>query len=202
MIRLAILIPTMPEREEFKNRVVTELNRQINQLPRPSEVVIMDNLSNRGDKTTGQKRNELIEDAVKAGAEYIAFMDDDDMPGPAYIDRFMTGIALGFDCCTVRGQYYENGKKGNPFYHYINCVNPANGKIEWWQDQSMYHRMPNHLNCIKLDLVKDIKFPDQVFGEDGQWSEKIRDAGVLKNEFDVGEIIYHYFSGNPKHEVK
>ncbi len=58
--------------------------------------------------------------------------------------------------------------------------------------------MPNHLNFQKLSLVKDIPFPDQVFGEDGKQSYAMRDAGIFKTEYKIPEVIYHYFNGEPK----
>ena len=55
---------------------------------------------------------------------------------------------------------------------------------------------------MKLDLIKDFKFQDKVFGEDMTWAEEINNAGVFKTMYPIPEIIYHYFSGNPKNEIK
>jgi GT2 family glycosyltransferase len=184
-IDLAILIPTKTNRAHLLQRLQTELDKQ-----RAGKDVILlineDNGAENGGKTTGQKRNELMDTAANFGAKYIAFFDDDDLPGPNYITRMLEGIELGVDCCSLWGQIYWEGKPGKPFHHSIIHK-------EWYEDQKYYYRMPNHLNCIKLDLVKDIKFPNQNFGEDGKWSYAVRDAGVLQYEYKIEEVIYHYY---------
>lgn len=200
-MKFAILIPTLTERTQLKERVNNVLNAQINKLPNPSLVRIFTNEDQR-QKATGIKRNELVADAIQAGFTHGAFMDDDDLPGATYIQRAIEFMESGLDCAELWGQIYFNGKAGNPFHHFINCINPLNGKIEWWQDNQFYYRMINHLNFVKLDLVKDIPFPDQVFGEDGKQSEAMRDAGIFKTMYPIPEVIYHYFVGEPKEEIK
>jgi GT2 family glycosyltransferase len=178
---LAILIPTLSSRKHLLARAQAELDKQ-----RAGHNVILLINEDQGEKTTGCKRNELIEVAANLGVKYIAFFDDDDMPGENYIKRMLEGIALDVDCCSLWGQIYWEGKKGKPFHHSILHK-------EWREDSKYYYRCINHLNCVKLDLVKDIRFPDQVFGEDGQWSYAVRDAGVLKTEYKIEEVIYHYY---------
>jgi hypothetical protein len=203
-MKLAILIPTIHEREGLRHRLIRELEVQIGQNIRAidyhKEIDIIINVDGR-EKLIGQKRNELIQRAVEKKAEYIAFFDDDDLPGPTYIKRGLEVAESGMDCGELWGQIYWDGKPGNPFHHFINCVNPANGKIEWWQDDKFYYRMINHLNFQKLSLVKDIPFPEKNFGEDGVQSELMRDAGVFKTMYPIPEVIYHYFNGTPKHAL-
>lgn len=199
-MKLSILIATLTERAPLKERVIAELNRQIAELNVGDQVIIC-TAEDQRQATTGFKRNELIKMAVKIGAKVIAFIDDDDLPGPTYIKRGLEVVESGMDCGELWGDIYFNGKKGNPFHHFIDCVNPATGKIEWWQDGKFYYRMINHLNFQKLSLVKDIPFPDQVFGEDGKQSEAMRDAGIFKTMYPITETIYHYYCGEPKHAL-
>ena len=90
-MKLGILIPTLDSRIDLFKRVSDELGRQIDELYShlpPREVVSIIHLADSGKHTTGKKRNALIELAVKEyKPEYIAFFDDDDMPGPTYIKR-------------------------------------------------------------------------------------------------------------------
>jgi hypothetical protein len=144
--------------------------------------------------STGSKRNELIAEAIKCWYEYVAFIDDDDMVGETYLQRGMEVVASGMDCGELVGQIYFSGKKGMPFHHYIDCTHA-------WEDDKQYHRPANHLNFWKLDLVKDFKFQDKVFGEDMTWAMEIKQAGVFKTMYPIPEIIYHYYSGEPKHEI-
>jgi len=151
-------------------------------------------LRDNGELTTGAKRNQLIEAAIERKAEYIAFHDDDDLPGITYIKRGLEVAESGMDCGELYGQIYWDGKKGMPFHHYLGCTHA-------WQDDKEYHRPPNHLNFMKLDLVKDFKFQDKSFGEDMTWAMEIQNAGVLKTMYPIPEVIYHYYVGNPKHEL-
>lgn len=188
MTKLAILICTLPERERSFNRLIEVLQHQRKRLRNPQDVHIVYNDVAKGIETTGKKRNDLVQRAIEIEAKYIAHHDDDDLPGVNYLKRQLEGIELNVDCCSLIGQIYWSGKPGKPFYHSIE-------NKEWWEDNQKYYRMPNHLNCQKLELVKDIPFPDQVFGEDGKQSYAMRDAGIFKTEHKIEEVIYHYYCG-------
>lgn len=205
MCKFCILIPTLPERKPLRDRLIIEILRQMNALNLSggvnepdrkgleTDVCILINEDNR-EKTTGKKRNELIQQAVEYGACAVAFVDDDDLIGPTYIQRAMEFANSDCDCAELFGQYYENGKKGNPFHHSLKYDH-------WFQDEKMYYRNPNHLSFLRLDKVKHIKYPDITVGEDGQYSISLHQADVLKTEYPIPEIIYYYFAGNPKHEL-
>jgi hypothetical protein len=181
MTKLAILIPTLTKRSHLLDRVVKELDKQ-----RAGKDVILLINEDKGEKTTGQKRNELIETAVNLGVQYISFVDDDDMIGPTYIQRGLEVVESGLDCGELWGNYYQKGKLIKPFHHSIIHK-------DWYEDRNNYYRMPNHLNFQRLEKVKDIKFPNQVFGEDGKQSYAMKDAGVLKTEYKITDILYHYY---------
>lgn len=202
-MKLAILTPTLDQGvvtgsgrigdRKLLERMAEMLDAQIDKLPigdQANHYIYPDDAK----LTTGYKRNALIEMAKVWEADYIAFIDDDDLPGPTYIEKVFEGIRAGADCCELWGQIYWDGVKGKPFHHSI-------VHKEWWEDDKFYYRMPNHLNAIKLACVKDIPFPDQSFGEDGKWSYAVRDAGVLKTEHPIKDIIYHYFCGKIKNPV-
>lgn len=204
-MKFAVLIPTLPERKELLQRVINVLLAQMNDLdllggvnekdaPECEMDVSILIYSDNREKTTGEKRNELVEWAIEFGAKGIAFIDDDDLVGPTYIKRAMEFVDSGMDCAELFGQYYENGKKLNPFHHSLKYDH-------WFQDAKMYYRNPNHLSFLRLDKVKDIKYPHITIGEDGQYSIALQKAGVLKTEYPIPEIIYYYYAGNPKHEL-
>lgn len=189
-MKLAILIPTTPDRQQLLDRLVNELEKQIGTTKGVHIHIIEDNY----EQTTGAKRNELIKRACEQGAEAIAFHDSDDMPGETYIQRGLEFADSGMDCAELWGQIYWNGKKGMPFYHYLGCTHA-------WQDNEKYHRPPNHLNFWKLDLIKDFKFQDKTFGEDMTWAMEIQNAGIVKTMYPIPEIIYHYFCGEQKQAI-
>ena len=183
---LAILIPTLNEREQLFNRLLEQLNNQ----RAGKECIIIPNFDDR-EKSTGVKRNECLDKAREANASHVAFFDDDDLPGPNYIDLQMEVVHGNYDCGSLWGQYWENGKMSNPFHHSIIYD-------KWFQDSKYFYRNPNHLNCIKLELLNDIRFQDKTIGEDGHYSIDLHKAGLLKNEFQINEIIYYYFAGGKK----
>lgn len=190
---LAILIPTTPDRDILLQRLLEELQRQATELKATSkdvDFIILETPKHNKETNEfshGAKRNQLIQMAVERGAKAIAFHDDDDMPGPTYIKRGLEFVESGMDVSELWGQIYFKGVKGNPFHHSLIHK-------EWWQDDKFYYRMPNHLNFQKLELTKQVPFPDQGFGEDGKQSYAMRDAGIFKTEFKIPEIIYNYFT--------
>lgn len=192
---LAILIPYTPDRQRLYDRVAAQIIEQRKHHP----VIVLTKVSkhsNEGGPTTGQKRNALLDAARDHNASHIAFVDSDDLVSPRYIDAVMPAVYGDYDCAELWGQYYENGKQMNPFHHSIK-------HDHWWQDDRFYYRNPNHLNVIKLDLLKDIRFQDKTVGEDGHYSIDLQKAGVLKKEYPVNEIIYYYFAGrNKNHELE
>jgi glycosyltransferase involved in cell wall biosynthesis len=178
---LAILIPTLSERQQLFNRVMAALDKQ-----RVGKNVIIIYSEDSKQFTTGGKRNALIQAAVQQNADYVCFMDDDDLPGETYIQRGIETMNSGLDCGELWGNYYVRGKLIKPFHHSIVYK-------DWYEEKSHYCRMPNHLNFQKLSLIKDIPFPEQNFGEDGKQSYAMKDAGVFKTEYKIQDIIYHYY---------
>lgn len=190
----AILIATMPERKNLLHRLLNALDS----LPFDDEYLIIINNTKsekHGGPTTGRKRNDLVDAAIKAGATHIGFFDDDDLPAQNYLVRNLEATKGDYDTAELWGQYYEHGKLMNPFHHSIKYD-------KWWQDDKFYYRCNNHLNCMKLEKVKDFKFLDRTFGEDGNWAMDIQKAGVLKTEYPVKEIIYHYFHGKRNYAIE
>lgn len=190
---LAILIPYTHDREKLCKRVIAQLQAQIKN--HPVEIIThLTSHSQHGGMTTGAKRNHLLDRARAISASHIAFVDSDDLVGPNYIERNMEGVYGDYDCNELWGQYYENGRMLNPFHHSI-------VHDHWWQDDKFYYRNPNHLNVVKLSLLKDIRFKDQTIGEDGHYSIDLQKSGLLKREYPIKEIIYYYFAGSKKNHV-
>jgi hypothetical protein len=192
--RLAILIPTIDGREGFLEALRGELERQRLALANPDDVLVLVNKDDQT-KTIGRKRNELMDAAVAAGATHRAFVDDDDVVSPNYLAANLPGVHGGFDCNALVGRYYVEGVFDRPFYHSLRYTH-------WWHDAAGYYRNPNHLNVMKIDLIKHIRFQEKSFGEDGCFSEQIASEGLLKTELAIDDVIYHYYSRcKPPHEI-
>jgi hypothetical protein len=193
--KLAVLIPTIDGRETFLDAIWNELGRQRAALPRPDDVIIVVNKDDQT-KTIGQKRNELMDAAIEAGATHLAFVDDDDGVSPDYLSLNLPGVYGDFDCNSLTGRYYVNGVYDRPFYHSLRHTH-------WWHDDAGYYRNPNHLNVVKTDLIKHLRFEEKSFGEDHSFSNDVARDGLLKTEYFIDQTIYHYYSRTkPAHEVE
>ena len=185
-MKLVILIPSLHERKEQRKALFEELSNQIVGCGLQNKATILSDVDD-GSISVGTKRNDLIALAVLHNAEYIAFFDDDDWPGEKYIEVLWEGIKRGADCCSLRGHITVDGGEPEIFEHSL--------KYDAWKTTSneiKYERYPNHLNCIKTELAKQIKFPEKDFGEDHDWSKALHEAGLLKKEHYSDEVIYHY----------
>ena len=183
MIALSILIPTLQERAASLELLVDEIEAQLKQsLFASGEVEVLFDGAARGAKTIGAKRNDLLR---KAKGKYIAFIDDDDMIGPEYINLAFETYIHTFDCCKLNGIITFDGKAPREFIHSIEYDH-------YFEKDQVYYRCPNHLNFIKRELVQDIPFPENNFGEDTEWALAVRDAKVLRTELMHSETIYYY----------
>lgn len=189
-LRLCILIPTLPERQEKFDLLVNELIRQTIEAGYVyrRDVKIIYDPAPRGEKTTGAKRNWLIEQALKLGAKYVAEVDDDDWVTPTYVYHTMQGVESDKDCCSLRGIITWDGQNPEVFEHSIQYT-------EWKTNTTgavKYERGITPLNCVKTEIAAQIKFPDITFGEDHSWSKAIMESGLIKTEHFIDEVIYKY----------
>jgi hypothetical protein len=177
--KLTILIPTKPGRVAFFERLTTELFRQI------SETGAQFKISADDDETIdiGTKRNRMM---AEVATEYMAFFDDDDMPGPNYIKHLMEGIAKGVDCCSLTGIYTKDGQNPTKFVHSIQYDRLFTG------DDGVYYRPPMHINCMKTEHARKAVFPAWRTSEDSKWAMDLMHTGVLKTEHIIEEVIYNY----------
>lgn len=186
--KLAILIPTIEGREPFLDRLMNVLNPQLNKYG--SDVFVLFNKDKIGERTIGQKRNELTVQAIESGATHRAFIDDDDLVTDDYLELNMPGVYQNYDCNSLVGIYTLNGKK-NPNKHiFIHSLKYDH----WFEDDQFYYRNPNHLNVCSLAKIGHIKFQEKNFGEDGCWSEDIAKDRCLKTEYEITKPFYHYLS--------
>lgn len=185
--KLAILIPTIVGREHFLSRLLSILKPQIEKYNDDIELIVE---GDNRDMTIGAKRNLLTDKAVNCGATHRIFADDDDTVTDDYLDLNIPGVYGNYDCNSLVGIYSLNGNINPKKHVFIHSIKYSN----WYEDDTNYFRNPNHLNCIKLDLIKDIRFPESNFGEDGVWSERLHSANVLKNEYEITKPFYNYLS--------
>lgn len=184
MIKLALLIPTILSRASLLENLLSEINRQKAEFDPLDEVAVLTLLDNARNRT-GTKRNALMEEAKKINAEYIAFIDDDDMIMPTYIQRGLETVASKADCGELFGEVHIDGYLCDTFHHSIIYK-------KWERIGENFCRMPNHLNFKKRILAAKAPFPDITIGEDRYQAELMRDMGLFKSEYKIKEPLYRY----------
>ncbi|QKE75476.1 glycosyltransferase family 2 protein [Arthrobacter citreus] len=175
-IVLSILIPTVPERMDYLKRIVNELENQCKAYP--VEILVL--LENKK-RTTGEKRNVLIE---QAKGEYVVFIDDDDRITSNYIELLCQAIretpkvdCIVFDVLVnFNNQYSKICKYGKEFEH--------------GEDDNYYYRKPNHLMCYSKQIASSHKFLNISFGEDDEWGRRV--SNDIKNQKRIDSILYYY----------
>ncbi|NCX55610.1 MAG: glycosyltransferase family 2 protein [Burkholderiaceae bacterium] len=187
--KLSILICTLPERKDYLNRIMNILRNQVKDIYERQtlcevlncRVEIIIDSTPRGQITTGEKRNKLID---MAGGDYIVFVDDDDIVSPFYVEEILKASKYDPDVITFKGFMTTDGKNRMPFLLRLG--------EKYEERNGCYYRFPNHIVPMKRDLVKSFRFPDLTMGEDYHWAKRIHDAGVLKTEQFIDKEMYHY----------
>lgn len=182
---LSILICSLESRRDSLRILLDNLFSQM-----IDEVQILIDVDN-GQKTTGQKRNDLLSSAK---GKYIVYIDDDDNVSDDYIQLILE--AIKFDCDVV-GIHLLMTTNNNPdsecrTYHSI--------KYKTWYDspdpdrkgRKMYFRCPNHLNPVKRELAIQARFPDENIGEDKDYSHNL--YPLLDTERYIEKPIYYYYA--------
>ena len=165
------------------------LINSIQKLKQTSSLAIEVLYNNHETASIGEKRNLLLE---RAQGKYCAFVDDDDKITGDYF-KVIEESELKYDCVVLNGIIYKNGKEDKPFYHSLKYD-------KWFSDEKGYYRNPNHLNPMKTDIARSIRFPGINMGEDVDFSSRLLKSGLLKTEYHHTEIqyLYMYVTDNPQ----
>lgn len=178
--KLAILICSLEEREgQLKG-----LLRSIGQHPKVIVLTEIDKGVKKGGLPTGTKRNILLNRAKEAGAEYVAFVDDDDKIMPDYLGSIMQALELNPDVVGFKGFMTTNGQRRQEFRISV--------KFPYEQRGNVYFRYNNHLSPIKTEIALQIKFPDVTWAEDSDYAKRLHESGLITSEVYINKFLYHY----------
>ena len=85
---LSILIPSINERAGMLAGLLRKLEEQINLCQAKDKVEIRVSIDNK-EKSTGKKRNELLNEAL---GEWVVFADDDDELADCYVEEILKAL--------------------------------------------------------------------------------------------------------------
>jgi hypothetical protein len=180
MIKLSILIPTVPSRLSFfYPRIMNEL---INQTKSRNDIELLALFDNKI-RTIGEKRQELLN---LAKGEYLVFIDDDDRISSDYIKEIIDTLYEHPDCdcivfdtiCRVNNGYPKLCKYGIEFEY---------GDI---LDGKEWRGKPAHTMVYKSSIAKKHCFNNMKNGEDFDWVK--RAYLDIKNQIRINKVLYHY----------
>lgn len=173
-----IMIPTIPGREQKLQALVQSIHEMRQRVCPDLRIVVDIGFDNR-EMTIGTKRQGMLQAAT---GKYMSFIDDDDRVTIHYFEDAAACIAGNFDCMRLRGQISRW-----TFTHSL-----ANKLTDPMANETTFLRPPNHLNLMKADIAKNIKFRDATSGEDLDWTIKLARSGFLRTEYQSDESRIHY----------
>lgn len=177
MIKLSILIPSIPSRLE---KSIAQYNR-IMQIVGDRDIEVL-MLTDNKKRTIGEKREALKNIAQ---GKYFMFVDDDDRLDEN-MDDLYAATAKDVDVITFLqscrnpdgSRYIIDFGLGNPVEH-----NTKDGK---YLDSK---RPPFHV-CAWNTSFKRYKYPNVSYGEDWGWVKKC--LVVAKTEYHINRILHYY----------
>jgi glycosyltransferase involved in cell wall biosynthesis len=177
MIKLSLLIPTLPSRLRVSYPLLIEsLLRQIGDRQDVEVLSLFDNKT----RTVGEKRNLL---ASMAQGEYISFIDDDDEVSDDYLQYILKATETQPDLITFDCVFAMAGREPKPVYYKLEY--PV---VQMFSDHNI--GQPCHLHVWKRSMISDIKFPDYNCAEDRPWqSEAVKRP---KSVVQIDKILYFY----------
>ena len=172
MIKLSILIPTIPERKEQLKSLLEVIKSQYTP---EIEFVIDDKPKN--EISIGLKRNNLY---LRARGEYSVQIDDDDTIPPYFVEECLNN--LGSDCigykehCTINGEVQDS------------IISISNKR--WYSINKTHFRTPHFKTPILTNICRHTQVKDMRFGEDHDFAKRVFPS--LKSEKFIPKIMYYY----------
>ena len=177
-MKLSILICSLVSRLDQLSRLRDYLTQQIGSRISLVEIVI---LTDAGQKSTGKKRQELLQ---YANGEYVVFIDDDDWVNEYYVDEMLRACESGADCFAINGIMTTDGQHETKWYLSKDFKNEDRKE----GNKTVYYRHTNHITGVKRSIALAAGFPDKSNAEDKFYSDRL----VLRTEFKIDRPMYHY----------
>jgi len=174
-----ILICSLQERAHYLEQLKLTLMPQINV---SGGLVILSECIDNGELSIGAKRNKMVHECT---TKYSSFIDDDDMVSHTYILDHLRILmeSPDIDAIGFKGLITVDGKKNQYFFHH-------NKYLAWETVNGEYLRPVNHLNMVKNEFRKVVKFPEINHGED--FDQSLKMAHLVKTCGFIENTTYFY----------
>lgn len=190
MIKLTILIPTIPERVEMFTRLYNEVMRQVAYCatvhPTLGEVEVLVDDSKRfldGGLSIGKKREALIK---RARGKYLCFLDDDEDIAGNYIEILLRATHQDTDIIT-----FKSFVKLEQYWMVVNMT--IHQGINEEARPGFISRPPWHMCPVRSLFAKLHSFEDISYGEDWRWMKNV--LSHCKGEKHIDMILHSYQHG-------
>lgn len=181
-MKLSILVPSVAERRNtFLPKCLDMLYGQLESLSteQKKDVEILFLIDSK-ERMLGSKRNNLIDIAQ---GEYVVFVDDDDRIEPDYIQSLLNAVESKADVITFQASVSLNGETPK-ICHYSNKY-PKD-----YNTADTYHRLPNHICCVKKEIALKVPFLNIKNGEDSAYSKILKPH--IQTQHSIEKVLYHY----------
>ncbi len=183
-IKLSILIPTIFGREEQFNKLYNRLQKQLQRDGIWNEVEVVSECDDRT-MSIGNKRQLLVS---RSYGEFVVFIDDDDQVPDNYCLKLWETISEnpGIDCIGFLQDCYFDGKHLS--------ASLSNRWKDWGKDIGGFNlvRTPFFPTPIRRDIVVEIGYRDMRYGEDHDFSKRLKESGLIRHECFIEEVLYIY----------
>lgn len=175
-MKLSILICTTYDRRPLFNVLYEHILAQCT-----DEVEVLFEEDNK-EISVGAKRQKLLD---RAQGDYVVFHDSDDWCPDYYVDEILKAISkepdsIGFEIsCTG-----TEGKTAS-----------ASNKWKDWKDNEGgfdYVRTPYQKTPVKREIALAIGYKDMRWGEDFDYSKRLKQSGLIKSEVYIPKVMYMY----------
>lgn len=177
-MKLSILVPSVTNRRNtFLPKILDQLHSQVEPFNDVEVLVLIDNKTNM----LGEKRNQLVN---LAQGEYVVFVDDDDVLSDDYVSTLRQAcITNSVDVITFTVNVSLNNGPYKPCYY------DKDYHADYNREHS-YHRLPNHICCVRRELALVTPYKPIVRGEDAAYSKDLHKK--LTSQYIIDKVLYSY----------
>lgn len=177
---LSVCIPTIVGREtQFES-----LHKRVLSLTEYSQVEVISIKDNK-EISIGVKRQQMLD---KCTGKYVVMIDDDDNVTDKYFEIVLKAISGNPDCISYLEFCKMDGRSK------IAC---HSNMFKGWGNAMFgydYVRTPFCKDVIKTDICRQIGFKDMRFGEDHDFSIRLKKSGLIVSEYFINDVMYLYHS--------